>query len=191
VNEEELIMDTLAVYGTSSTRALAESVVHELQTSGFSLADVSVLFPDRETTREFAIDHATHAPDGAVIGATAGSAIGGTFGLLASIGAIAIPGVGPFIAAGPLLAALSAGVAGAAVGSIAGALVGLGIKEAHAHHYQRRLESGAILIAVHGDHIKRLERARKILERCGLDDVSASFDAVKREKFPTQPSSHR
>lgn len=115
------------VFCIASTYPQAEKIVSDLQTSGFSKNDISVLFPDKEGTRDFAHEKHTKAPEGALAGAGAGSVVGGTIGLLAGIGLLAIPGLGPLIAAGPIMASLSGIAAGAAVGSIAGGLVGMGI----------------------------------------------------------------
>ena len=127
----------------------ANSIVGNLQSAGFSNSDISVLFPDRQGSKDFAHEHNTKAPEGAVAGVGAGGVLGGTIGLLAGIGALAIPGLGPFIAAGPLLAALSGAAAGATVGGIAGALIGLGIPEIEAKRYEGKIKSGNILISVH------------------------------------------
>src|SRR5689334_3823428 len=114
-----------AVIGLVQTEAQAEAIVNSLRSEGFSTEDVSVLFPDKAGTRDFAHEKNTKAPEGAITGVGAGGVIGGTLGLLAGIGALAIPGLGPFIAAGPIMAALSGAAAGATVGGIAGALVGM------------------------------------------------------------------
>ena len=127
----------------------ANSIVGNLQSAGFSNSDISVLFPDRQGSKDFAHEHNTKAPEGAVAGVGAGGVLGGTIGLLAGIGALAIPGLGPFIAAGPLLAALSGAAAGATVGGITGALIGLGIPEIEAKRYEGKIKSGNILISVH------------------------------------------
>lgn len=125
-----------AVLGLVSNHAQAEAIVDDLRNSGFANNDISALFPDKTGSRDFAHEHNTKAPEGAVAGASAGGAIGGTLGLLAGIGALAIPGLGPFIAAGPILAALSGVAAGAAVGGITGALIGMGIPELEARQFE-------------------------------------------------------
>src|ERR1700759_2216127 len=140
-----------SVIGIVETQLQADSVVDELRDNGVLASDISVLFPDTRGTHDFAHEHSTKAPEGAVAGVSAGGVIGGTVGVLAGIGALAIPGVGPFIAAGPLLAALSGAAAGAAVGGLAGALVGLGIPEIEAKTYEGKIRGGNILIAVHAD----------------------------------------
>src|SRR6185503_3754345 len=132
------------------------------QSVGFTPNDVSVLFPDKQGTKDFAHEHNTKAPEGAVAGAGTGGVLGGTIGLLAGIGALAIPGLGPFIAAGPLMAALSGAAAGAAVGGITGALIGLGIPEIEAKKYEGKLRGGNILLAVHVDSSEEESRVSEI-----------------------------
>src|SRR5688572_1677675 len=124
-----------AVYGIANTSALAETIVSRLQTSGFESSDISVLFPDKEGTRDFAHEKNTKAPEGATTGGLAGMGVGGALGLLAGIGALAIPGIGPLIAAGPIMGALSGAAVGGATGGLIGALVGLGIPELGAKLY--------------------------------------------------------
>jgi hypothetical protein len=138
-----------AVIGIVDTRAEAETVLSNLKNAGIRTDDISVLFPDKSGTKDFAHEHSTKAPEGAVAGAGTGGVVGGTLGLLAGMGALAIPGFGPLIAAGPLMAALSGAAAGATLGGIAGALVGLGIPEIEAKHYEGKIKGGNILVAVH------------------------------------------
>src|SRR6478672_5582293 len=154
-----------AVLGLVSSRAQAEVVVDRLLQSGFSSNDISALFPDKSGTRDFAHEHNTKAPEGAVAGAGTGGVLGGTLGLLAGIGALAIPGVGPLIAAGPLLAALSGAAAVATAGGIAGALIGLGIPEIEAKRYENRIAEGNILISIHATTSDEVSRAKDILEK--------------------------
>jgi hypothetical protein len=160
-----------AVVGLVSSEAQAQSIVGELQRAGFSSNDISALFPDKTGSRDFAFEQNTKAPEGAAAGASAGGALGGTVGLLAGVGALAIPGLGPFIAAGPIMAALSGAAAGAAVGGLTGALVGMGIPEIEAKQYEGKVKGGNILLSVHT--VDRAERARskKILEDWGAVDV--------------------
>src|SRR6187431_1933115 len=134
-----------AVIGLVKSQAKAESIVSELRVAGFSADDVSVLFSDKSGTRDFAHEKNTKAPEGAVAGAGTGGVIGGALGWVAGIGALAIPGVGPFIAAGPIIAALSGAAVGAAVGGIAGGLIGLGIPEIEAKRYEGKVKAGNIL----------------------------------------------
>ena len=177
-----------AVLGLVGNSAQAEAVVSELRSSGFSTNDISALFPDKTGTRDFAHENNTKAPEGAVAGVSAGGAIGGTLGLLAGIGALAIPGLGPFIAAGPILAALSGAAAGAAVGGITGALIGMGIPEIEAKQYEGKIKGGNILLSIHVEDSNERARAKKILERHGAQDIvtvgeegvpSRSVDSVR------------
>ncbi len=168
-----------AVIGLVETRAEAEAVVETLRrTACVGVDDISVLLSDREATHDFAHEHHTKAPDGAATGATAGSVLGGTFGLLAGIGALAIPGIGPLIAAGPVLAALSGAAAGAAVGGLAGALVGLGIPELEAQTYEGKLRGGHVLIAVHAQTREALHAAEAVLRQAGAQDVGTTAEAA-------------
>jgi hypothetical protein len=159
------------------TRPRAELVVQSLQDAGFSNNDISVLFPSTQTTRDFAHEKNTKAPEGAVAGVSAGGAIGGTLGLLAGIGALAIPGFGPFIAAGPLMAALSGAAAGAAVGGITGALVGMGIPEIEAKRYEGKIKDGNILISVHAETREAVKRAEDIFKAHQAEDVASTSEA--------------
>jgi hypothetical protein len=160
-----------AVIGIVSSQGQAEYAVAELQQAGFQYADISVLFADKRGTRDFAHEKHTKAPEGATAGAAAGGVIGGTLGLLAGIGALAIPGLGPFIAAGPIMAALSGLAAGATVGGITGALIGLGIPEVEAKQYEAKIRGGGILISCHVEDRDQRARAKEIFERAGATDV--------------------
>jgi hypothetical protein len=165
-----------AVIGIVETRAQAEAVVTTLQRS-FGLHDISVLLPDIQSTNSFAHEHHTKAPEGAAAGVGAGSMLGGTLGLLAGIGALAIPGVGPLIAAGPVLAALSGAAAGAAVGGLTGALVGLGIPEIEAKAYEGKLRGGNILVAVHTDSRDEEKAARDVLSEAGAHHIDTTNES--------------
>src|SRR5690606_9712869 len=166
-----------SVVGITSSRADAENIVTQLQRAGIPTSDISALFPDKKGTRDFAHELNTKAPEGALAGAGAGGAVGGTLGLLAGIGALAIPGLGPFIAAGPILAALSGAAAGAAVGGITGALVGMGIPEIEARQYEGKIKDGNILMSVHVEHADEKRAAKEILDRCGAVDVATAGEA--------------
>jgi hypothetical protein len=166
-----------AVVGIVNDQARAESAIANLQTVGISNDHVSVLLPDKSGTKDFAHEHNTKAPEGAVAGAGTGGILGGTLGLLAGIGALAIPGLGPFIAAGPLMAALSGGAVGAAVGGVTGALVGLGIPELEAKQYEGKLKSGNVLVAVHVDNGDQQKAAEKALKQAGAENVSSTSEA--------------
>jgi hypothetical protein len=159
------------------TEAQADAVVAKLRSAGFSENDISVLFPDKGSTRDFAHKKATKMPEGATVGASTGGVVGGTIGLLAGIGALAIPGLGPFIAAGPIMAALSGGALGAGVGGLTGALVGLGIPEYEAKRYEGKVKEGGILISVHSESNDETNRARNIFKEEGAHDISSTGEA--------------
>ena len=168
---------TTAVMCIVQTSRQAELIVTQLQNAGFSSNDISVLFPNKDGTKDFAHEHNTKAPEGAVAGAGAGGVVGGTLGLLVGIGALLIPGLGPFIAAGPLLAALSGAAAGATVGGIAGALVGMGIPEMEAKRYEGKVKGGNLLISVHTDSGERQSRAEEIFKQAQAEDICSSSEA--------------
>src|SRR5262245_52883329 len=138
-----------AVFGIAPSESQAVVIVERLRAAGFSNNDISVLFPARTGTKEFAHEQHTKAPEGAATGAGTGGVLGGALGWLVGIGALAIPGLGPFIAAGPIMAALSGAAAGAALGGLAGALIGLGIPEYEAKRYEGKIKEGNVLISVH------------------------------------------
>jgi hypothetical protein len=167
-----------AVFCTATTQSQAEAIVNQLRVSGFLDTDISVLFPDKRGTRDFAHENHTKAPEGAVAGAGTGGLLGGTLGLLAGIGALAIPGLGPFIAAGPIMGALSGAAAGATVGGFTGALIGMGIPEVEAKRYEGKLRDGNILISVHTEDSKQREIAKKTFERMGGRDVATTTEAA-------------
>lgn len=167
-------MSHKSVYAIATSEGQALQIVDSLKDVGFSNDDISVLFPDKESTHQFAHEAHTKAPEGAAMGATTGGVLGGGLGLLAGIGALAIPGVGPLIAAGPLLAALSGAAAGATVGGIAGALIGMGIPELEAKRYENRIAEGNILISVHATTGDEVDSAKDILDRAGAQDISAT-----------------
>ncbi len=167
-------MSTKSVYAIAISEGQANQIVDSLTRSGFSSNDISVLFPDKDTTHEFSHEKNTKAPEGAVTGAATGGVLGGTLGLLVGIGALAIPGVGPLIAAGPLLAALSGAAAGATVGGIAGGLIGLGIPELEAKRYENRLAEGNILISVITESGEQVDRAKEVLKKAGAEDISVT-----------------
>src|SRR6187200_2279291 len=172
-----------AVIGLVSSETQADNIVGQLQRAGFSTNDISALFPDKRGTRDFAHEKNTKAPEGAVAGAGAGGAIGGTLGLLAGIGALAIPGLGPFIAAGPLMAALSGAAAGAAIGGIAGALIGMGIPEIEAKRYEGKIKGGNLLISVHTESAEERKRAEEIFKMAKAEDICTTSEAsVPRAK---------
>ena len=172
-----------AVFCIAQTYAQAERIVDSLKNAGFMNNDISVLLPDKEGTRDFAHEKSTKAPEGAAAGAGTGGVLGGVLGWLVGIGSLAIPGVGPFVAAGPIMAALGGAAVGATVGALTGALVGLGIPEFEAKRYEGKLRQGHILISVHSENSTQTDRAKQIFETAGAHDISTSTEAsVKREK---------
>ncbi len=164
----------VAVFGIYPTATNAEMAVDRLVASGYSDQDVSVLMADAYTAKEFAHEKNTKAPEGAAAGVTTGGLIGGTLGLLAGIGALAIPGVGPLIAAGPIMGALAGLGAGGAVGGVVGALVGLGIPEYEAKRYEGRVKNGGVLLSVHCETSEEISRAKEILKSTGAEDIASS-----------------
>jgi hypothetical protein len=166
-----------SVFGIYSSRSGVENAVTALRDVGFQQADVSVLLPENLGNREIATQKNTKAPEGATTGAGSGAVIGGTLGWLVGIGALAIPGLGPFIAAGPIMAALAGAGVGGAVGGVTGALVGMGIPEFEAKRYEGRLQKGGILISVHCDNSEEVKRAKDILQRTGAEDISTAGEA--------------
>lgn len=175
-----------SVFGLVKNRGDAELVVDRLKSAGFSSHDISVLFPDESVSDQFAETEATKAPEGAATGGTTGFVVGGVLGWLAGIGSLAIPGLGPFIAAGPILAALSGAAVGAAVGGITGALIGMGIPEHEAKHYEERLKEGHALISIHAGDDVEVERARNILEGVQAHDIATSGEV----EWPYHPPHH-
>ena len=167
-------MANSVVFGIFSTKAQVETAVDEMKREGFRNADISVLFPYNEGTKDFALEKGTKAPEGAVAGATSGAVFGGALGWLAGIGVLAIPGLGPFIAAGPIMALLGGVGVGAAVGGITGALIGMGIPEYVATRYEGRIKGGCILLSVHADDSKWIQKAKKILDQTGADDIAST-----------------
>jgi hypothetical protein len=161
-----------AVFGIAKTEDQAIRIANDLRLSGFSDNDISVLFRDKQGTRDFAHEQHTKAPEGAVSGVVAGGIIGGALGWLVGIGSLAIPGVGPFIAAGPILAALSGVAAGGTVGGIAGALIGIGIPEYEAKRYEGKIREGNILMSVHAETSDEVSRAKDVFKNAGAEDVA-------------------
>jgi hypothetical protein len=172
VNEGDKIMARKAVFCIASSSAQAEQIANDLRKSGFAADDISVLFPDKGDTRDFAHEQNTKAPEGAATGAGTGGLLGGGLGWLIGIGSLAIPGVGPFIAAGPIMAALGGAAIGATVGGLAGALVGMGMPEYEAKQYESKIRGGNILISVHAEDSDQVSRVKEIFERYGAKDIS-------------------
>src|SRR6201998_1502062 len=160
-----------AVFGIYRTRADVERAVDALKAAEFRNSDISVLFAESTGTKDFAHEKETKAPEGATAGAGTGALLGGGLGWLAGIGALAIPGLGPFIAAGPIMAALAGAGVGGAVGGVTGALIGMGIPEYEAKRYEGRLQKGGILLSVHCSTSEEIKRAKELVERTGGEDV--------------------
>lgn len=171
-----------AVFGIYPSYASVESGVDALRSAGFRNEDISALFPEGAGTKEFAHEKNTKAPEGATTGAGTGVVLGGAMGWLLGIGAIAIPGLGPFIAAGPIMAALAGAGVGGAVGGITGALIGMGIPEYEAKRYEGRVKDGGILLSVHSDNSEWTKRAKEILKRTGAQDISSTGEAGSGDK---------
>lgn len=166
-----------AVFCIARTETQARNIVDQLKTAGFSNNDISVLFPDKSGTKDFAHEQNTKAPEGAAAGAGTGGVLGGVFGWLVGIGALAIPGLGPFIAAGPIMAALSGAAAGAALGGISGALIGMGIPEYEAKRYEGKVKEGNILISVHTEDSTERSRVKDIFTQAEAEDISYTGEA--------------
>ena len=171
-----------AVFGLVDSESQAERIVDSFKAAGFSNNDISVLFPDKSGTRDFAHEQHTKAPEGAATGAGTGGVVGGVLGWLVGIGSLAIPGVGPFIAAGPIMAALAGVGVGAAVGGLSGALIGMGIPEYEAKQYEGKIRDGNILISVHSENSEETSRAKEIFEQAGAHDISS----VGEESVPNK-----
>jgi len=172
-----------SVFAILNNRQQAETVVERLKSAGFYPDDISMLFADTTGSKDFAIEHETKAPEGAATGVSTGFIAGGVLGWLAGIGALAIPGLGPFIAAGPIMAALSGAAVGTAVGGLVGALVGMGMPEFKARRYESKIKEGNILVSVHTEDSGGIDRATGVLKECNAEDIStASESAVPDER---------
>jgi hypothetical protein len=163
-----------AVFGIYRDREHVEEAVDTFLDNGFRSEDISVLMPDNVGTKDFAHEKHTKAPEGATTGAATGAVAGGTLGLLAGIGALAIPGLGPFIAAGPIMGALAGAGTGGVVGGLIGALVGMGIPEYEAKRYEGMVRQGRVLMSVHCDNSDWVGRAKRLMEQTGADDVGSA-----------------
>lgn len=167
----------IPVYGIFQNRLQLENGLDRIRAEGFRADDISVLLPESMSTKDMGIENSTKLPEGAVTGGAAGAVTGGVLGWLVGIGMLAIPGVGPLIAAGPIMAALAGMGAGAAVGGVAGGLVGLGMPEYEAQRYEGRVKNGGILVSIHCDNSDWAARAKKIFETVGAEDISSSGEA--------------
>jgi hypothetical protein len=163
-----------AIFCIAKTHQQADEIVASLRAINIREQDISVLFPDRKGSHDFAHEHNTKAPEGAITGAGAGGVAGGALGLLAGIGALAIPGVGPLIAAGPIMAALSGAAVGATAGGIAGGLIGLGIPEFEAKRYADTVKGGKILMSVHTEDSDDATRVKEVFKQAGAEDISTT-----------------
>ncbi|MCH8528907.1 MAG: DUF3341 domain-containing protein [Kiritimatiellae bacterium] len=175
-------MSNKAVFCIANSRVQADQIVDQLKNANFSNSDISVLFADKNTNQEFAHEKNTKAPEGAVTGVGAGGILGGSLGWIAGIGALAIPGIGPFIAAGPIMAALGGAAIGATVGGITGGLIGLGIPEIEAKRYESRLKEGNILISVHTECSDEIKRAKKIFSDAEAEDICTAGESSKGDQ---------
>jgi hypothetical protein len=176
-----------AVFGIYPSYTTVEKGVESLKASGFSNRDISVLLPESAGTKDFAHEKGTKAPEGATAGAGTGLVLGGAMGWLLGIGALTIPGLGPFIAAGPIMAALAGAGVGGAVGGVTGSLIGMGIPEYEAKRYEGRVKDGGILLSVHSDSSEWTKRAKEILERTGAQDVSSTGEAASDDVSKHMP----
>ena len=179
-------MSKKSVFCIATSRDQADRIVDSLKNANFSNNDISALFPDKGTTRDFAHEKSTKAPEGAITGAGTGGVVGGALGWIAGIGALAIPGVGPFIAAGPIIAALSGAAIGATVGGIAGGLIGLGIPEIEAKRYEGKIKEGNILISVHTENPDEISKAKDIFTKAGAQDICTTGEATPPK--PSEPA---
>jgi hypothetical protein len=168
---------TKAVFCIAKSTEQAELIVSNLKNAGFSNNDISVLFPDKNSTRDFAHEKHTKAPEGAAIGGAVGIGTGAVLGWLAGIGSLAIPGIGPFIAAGPIMGALSGAAVGAAAGGLSGALIGLGIPEYEAKRYEGKIIGGSALISVHTTNGETVDQVKEIFEQANAEDISSTEEA--------------
>lgn len=171
-------MHSKSVFCIATSRTQADQIVDQLKAAEFSSNDISALFADTHTSHDFAHEKHAKAPEGATTGAGTGGVIGGALGWIAGIGALAIPGFGPFIAAGPIMAALSGAAIGAAVGGITGGLIGLGIPEFEARRYEGKLKDGNILISVHTESSGEITRAEEIFTRIGAQDICTTGETT-------------
>jgi hypothetical protein len=175
--ETAIMSKNTAVFGIFPDRLAVEEAVEHLQSAGFRATDISVLFPDNQGTKDFAHEKNTKAPEGAASGVVAGGITGGVLGLLTGLGALAIPGLGPLIAAGPIVAALAGAGAVGTVGGIVGALVGMGIPEYEAKRYEGRVREGGVLLSVHCDNADWVKRAKDLLHQSGAQEVAAAGES--------------
>lgn len=170
-------MKNIAVYGIYPTHHAVEHAVSELRVDGFRNSDISVLFSHSTSPKEFAHNNSTKAPEGAATGAVSGATIGGVLGWLAGIGTLVIPGVGPLIAAGPIMATLAGLGIGGALGGVSGGLIGIGIPEYEAKRYEGRIKDGGILLSVHADDTEWADKAHEVLKQTNAEDIGRKNEA--------------
>src|SRR6202161_60917 len=181
----------VGVFGIFSTRIAVDNAMDSLVRAGFATSDISVLLPESlGGTRNMGTEKETKAPEGTAVGVTAGGVIGGTLGLLAGVGLLAIPGLGPFIAAGPIMAGLAGLGVGGAVGGVTGALIGLGIPEYEAKRYEGRLKKGGILLSVHCDTSDEIKRAKEVLKNTNAEDISSTGESSADVKTDDPKARH-
>jgi hypothetical protein len=178
-----------AVYGIYRDTVALGGGLEALRAAGFRGTDISVLMPENVGTKDFVHKKDTKAPEGATTGVASGAVIGGALGWLAGIGALAIPGLGPFIAAGPIMGLLAGAGAGGAVGGVAGALIGMGIPEYEAKRYEGRVKSGGILLSVHCDSSEWVKRAKTLLEQTGAEEIGTAGEAAADYAMSDRPAS--
>jgi len=182
-------MSKKSVFCIAASRNQAEQIVEDLKDGGFSNDDVSVLYPEKGSIRDFAFEKYMKAPQGIAARSRAGGAVGGALGWLAGVGELGIPGAGLFIAAGPVLAALSAGTMGAKVGGMAGGLIGMGVPELEAKRYEGKVKAGNFLLSVHTESMEEIGNAERIFEDAHAEDICTTGESVvqqKQEHFHTR-----
>jgi hypothetical protein len=194
--EKQMSGKKTGVFGIFSTRMAVENAMDSLIRAGFPAADISVLLPESlGGPKDMGTEKATKAPEGVAAGATTGGVIGGTLGVLVGVGLLAIPGLGPFIAAGPIMAGLAGLGVGGAVGGLTGALIGVGIPEFEAKRYEGRLQKGGILLSVHCDTSDEINRAKEVLKATGAEDISStgesSVDAKETDRDAAAKAARR
>jgi hypothetical protein len=178
-----------AVYGIYRDTVALGGGLEALRAAGFRGTDISVLMPENVGTKDFVHKKDTKAPEGATTGVASGALIGGALGWLVGIGALAIPGLGPFIAAGPIMGLLAGAGAGGAVGGVAGALIGMGIPEYEAKRYEGRVKSGGILLSVHCDSSEWVKRGKTLLDRTGAEEIATAGEATADYAMSDRPAS--
>src|SRR6516225_4529249 len=184
IEGERTMAKNTSVLGIYSSRSALESAIDAFREAGWAATDISVLLPENLGPRELATQKETKAPEGATAGAGTGAVIGGALGWLAGIGALAIPGLGPFIAAGPIMATLAGIGVGGAVGGFSGLLIGLGLPEYEAKHYEARMQKGGILLSVNCESSEEIDRAKRIMERAGAEDISVVSEPSGKSDIP-------